>query len=49
MIVSATPHNLVAKFIIDIQGRFYYTPYPKKEILIKKMQRFHVCSVSDSV
>ena len=25
----------VAKFIFDIQGRFSYTPYPKKEVLIK--------------
>jgi hypothetical protein len=36
MIVSTTPHNLVAKFIIDMQGRFYYTSYPKKEVPIKK-------------
>lgn len=30
----------VAKFIIEIQGRFSYTPYPKKEVLIKPSFRF---------
>ena len=43
MLVSATPHNLVVKFIIDIQGRISYPPCPKKEVLIKIKKNGSTC------